>query len=134
LPGNVIAANKHNGVEVSGSGTNNNYVYGNLIGTASDGTTPLGNSMNGVLVTSSATGTRIGGPSPAVGNTISGNSLPGVVITQSATQTLVQRNEIGTTYDGTLECGNTHDGVTYRPATTPSRTTSFPPITAMGWL
>jgi hypothetical protein len=111
LPGNVISGNRHNGVEVPGAGTNSNFVFGNLIGPGSDGSSDIGNEMDGVLVTLGATGTSIGGPSPALGNTISGNSLSGVVITQGATQTIVQQNEIGTTFDGLFGLGNTHDGV-----------------------
>lgn len=72
--GNVISGNGSDGVEAAGSTT----IQGNLIGTASDGSTPLGNSSNGVLI--SGNGNTIGGEEAGAGNVISSNGAAGVQV------------------------------------------------------
>ena len=70
---NVISGNG-NGVEIAVSGTTGNVVLGNYIGTDITGTLKLGNTSDGVLIDSSASGNTIGGTATGAGNVISGNS------------------------------------------------------------
>ena len=77
--GNVISGNTGAGLMLSGSGTNNNLVEGNYIGTDPTGTSALGNG-EGVLILGGATSNTIGGAITGAGNVISGNSGDGVEI------------------------------------------------------
>lgn len=98
--GNLISGNLGAGLVV-GSGA---VVQGNLIGTDVTGTRALGNASAGVWVGFDATGSLIGGATPAVRNVISGNAWNGVYIEGS--NHLVQGNFIGTDITGTLALGN----------------------------
>ncbi len=60
---NTIAGNGENGIQILGVDARGNQVMGNLIGLASDGTTGLGNTLNGILLTGDASGNLIGFPS-----------------------------------------------------------------------
>jgi hypothetical protein len=104
--GNTISGNG-NGVEISGAGTDGNFVVGNLIGTNAAGSPGLGNG-NGVVIESGANHNLIGAPVLFFGggNTISGNTNFGVWITGASSDTQVQGNKIGTTPDGTTALGN----------------------------
>jgi hypothetical protein len=77
--GNVISGNTGAGVMLSGSGTNNNLVEGNYIGTDPTGTSALGNG-EGVLILGGAIDNTIGGTIAGAGNVISSNSGDGVEI------------------------------------------------------
>jgi hypothetical protein len=77
---NVISANSNDGVEIVGVGTNNNVVRGNLIGTAADGVSNLGNASQGVDVRDRASLNVIGGTATGEGNTIAFNGGNGVLI------------------------------------------------------
>ncbi len=117
---NVISSSSisstEDGVEVSGTGTNNNAVKGNYIGVDITGAAALANAGNGVYVTAGATGTIVGGdtttPGTAPGNVISGNSSAGVYIQSSSTTgTLVQGNLVGLNAAGTAKLANGTFGV-----------------------
>src|SRR5207253_2180812 len=81
--GNVISGNNKNGVKLVGG--NNNSVFGNFIGTEKNGTTALGNGMNGIAIT---TNDSVIGGAPMVvagdvwapGNVISANAQDGVFL------------------------------------------------------
>ena len=108
--GNVISAN-YFGVVLSGSGTSDNLVQGNLIGTTKNGTVKLGNLFDGIQIEMAATANTVGGTTAGAGNVISGNNN-GVDITDTGTTgNLVQGNRIGTDRTGTINLGNTTDGV-----------------------
>jgi titin len=86
-PGNVISNNgadpvgprTGNGVLIRDSGSTNNTVQGNYIGTDVSGLSPLGNKRDGVYVEASAgSGNEIGGAAANVGNVISANGLWGI--------------------------------------------------------
>jgi CSLREA domain-containing protein len=83
--GNLVSGNNEQGVTIGGS--SGNVVAGNLIGTAADGTSDLGNTQTGVLVENGATNTTIGGTAAGAGNTIAFNgfSLTGVAVTGDET-------------------------------------------------
>ncbi len=110
--GNVISGNSGFGLAIE-SGTalsSNNVLHGNLIGTAADGLTALGNTLGGVVV-SGGSANQIGGAGAGLGNVLSGNSGPGLEVEGGATGTLVQGNLIGIGSDGKTPVGNLGDGV-----------------------
>lgn len=90
-PDNVISGNTGDGVEITGSGTTNNQVHGNLIGTNAMGTSALGNGGHGVHVSSSASANTIGGAS--AGNVIAFNNGDGIFVA-SGTRNRIQQNAI----------------------------------------
>lgn len=91
---NIIAGNFGNGILLSGPGATLNSIQNNFIGTNSIGAN-LGNLIEGVLVTSSATSNTIGGTTVGAGNTIAFNSSDGVhVSSTTATGNAIQRNAI----------------------------------------
>ena len=59
--GNVISGNTNDGVQIVGSGTSDNVVAGNLIGTNVTGTVAIVNGYNGVQLSNDASGNTIGG-------------------------------------------------------------------------
>lgn len=60
LLGNVISGNSGDGVEITGQGSDSNYVAGNIIGADLALSTPLGNQGHGVLVDDQAAAAMIG--------------------------------------------------------------------------
>ncbi|MGO9111654.1 MAG: DUF4347 domain-containing protein, partial [Thermoguttaceae bacterium] len=108
--GNVISGNAHQGVRIE-SGSSDNVVEGNYIGTDPTGSVSAGNLVTGIQITGSANNT-IGGTAAGAGNVISGNSGPGIEITGSAsTGNFVYGNLIGTNASGTGSLGNSGPGV-----------------------
>ena len=107
--GNVISSNGSSGVIIVGSGTTNNTLADNKIGTDITGLLDRGNSASGVSV-DGAPGNRIGVPGD--GNLISGNTADGIFITDSgASSNLVQGNRIGLTSAGNSSLPNGQNGV-----------------------
>jgi hypothetical protein len=126
--GNVISANKTQGIAIEGSSPNPsgnplvpNRIEGNIIGSDKTGTMDLGNGENGIRISGGATATQIGGPTPipgtGAGNVISGNDGNGILIQNSPgdSSTLVSNriegNIIGADKTGTVALGNSLDGV-----------------------
>lgn len=112
--GNVISGNERRGVQIRDAGSNNNKVAGNYIGVAVNGTSPLGNGDIGVEIIDGPTGNVIGtngnGVSDALeANVISSNSFGVFIIAAPSNQ--IAGNFIGTDKTGTLDLGNTVDGV-----------------------
>jgi hypothetical protein len=117
---NVISGNERDGVAIVGGLAAGNMVQGNYIGTDWSGMNDLGNTQNGVLITSpvgSAPGTNaavnntIGGETAGAHNVISGNDRDGVQIGFGATDNKVRGNLIGTKANGVEALGNTRHGV-----------------------
>jgi parallel beta-helix repeat protein len=73
--GNVISGNDGPGVRVIGSGSKNNSIVSNIIGSALGSESDLGNKGPGIYVDSEATATTIGGPNAPFGNMIAYNSI-----------------------------------------------------------
>jgi hypothetical protein len=112
---NVISGNEKSGIFMVLNGSTGNQVQGNLIGTDVTGTVDLGNSFDGVSIDAAPNNT-IGGTAVGAGNVISGNDYHGILFQNlnapsGATGNLVQGNLIGTDVSGTLDLGNTVDGV-----------------------
>jgi uncharacterized repeat protein (TIGR01451 family) len=76
---NVISGNDGFGVQIATTGTSNNTVQGNFIGTDASGTAALGNS-EGVHISLGASGNSIGGFASGAGNVIAFNSLNGITV------------------------------------------------------
>jgi CSLREA domain-containing protein len=109
---NVISGNDENGVYIYGSGTTSNTISGNYIGTDATGTVDLGNSWVGVFIGGGSEDNVIGGDTAAERNVISGNDQRGVYITHSGTTSnTISGNYIGTDATGTVDLGNSWNGV-----------------------
>ncbi len=107
---NVISGNTLGGVVIFGTGTNNNQVQLNRIGTDITGTIALGNGGAGVAVLQGAANTLVGGPGAA--NQIAGNQGDGVQVAGPATTgTIIQGNFIGTDAAGANALANRFHGV-----------------------
>ena len=116
--GNVISGQigaNSDGIEIDNTGANNNKIHGNYIGTNFDGTAPIANARNGVVIYDGVQGTQIGGTGTGQGNIISGNAENGVVIDGNGKITtsgnIVAGNYIGVDVNGTGDLGNTGNGV-----------------------
>jgi parallel beta-helix repeat protein len=105
--GNLISANKDDGVLISDCGTSNNVVEGNDIGTTYGAGGALPNGGDGVRITSNASQNTVGG---GARNVISGNTKQGVAI-QAAQSNVVLGNYIGTNANATAAVPNGKDGV-----------------------
>jgi hypothetical protein len=110
---NIISGNQDDGVEISGNLATDNQVLGNFVGTDENGTADLGNSNDGVEISSGADDNTIGGTAAGARNILSGNGGDGVQIIGGllATGNEVLGNFIGTKANGNEALGNTGDGV-----------------------
>ena len=106
---NIISGNNGFGVRIAA--VTDNQVKGNFIGTDVTGTLDLGNTQGGVVLANGANNNQIGGAVAAERNIISGNNGDGVAIQSNSTGNQVKGNFIGTDVTGTLDLGNTGDGV-----------------------
>ncbi|MGO9080775.1 MAG: hypothetical protein ACLQDY_17300 [Streptosporangiaceae bacterium] len=131
---NVISGNGGSGVVLSGS--SNDVVAANRIGTSPAGTSARGNGGSGIMITGRADSNEIGGTDytdpktgqannptgskgtvtpvfivPALGNLISGNNGNGVLIKNGPRGTMLNGNFIGTTASGDAALGNGGNGV-----------------------
>lgn len=122
---NIISGNLGNGIKVVVSSfTTDTRIQGNLIGTAADGRTPLGNQQNGILLPGSGAGTSLvgsaAGPNPNTSNTIAFNLRNGISVQPpavtgppSTTQPQAQRISANSIHDnGQLGIDLGDDGVT----------------------
>ncbi len=71
----------------------------------------LGNTLDGIRLTANSVSTTIGGTAIGAGNVIGGNR-DGIAIVDADTN-LIQGNFIGTDPSGTLNFGNTSDGIDF---------------------
>jgi parallel beta-helix repeat protein len=111
--GNLISGNGGHGIELSGTATKNNQVFGNRIGTNAAGSSAVSNGKSGVLVAIGAKDNAIGGADG--GNQISGNQADGVTVRDQGTNgNKIQGNLIGTNAAGTGALGNAHHGINLR--------------------
>jgi hypothetical protein len=114
--GNVISANAM-GIHIVEQDTDRNRILGNLIGTDSSGTKPLGNQGqpgigDGINIGYGASHTIIGGEMPGARNIISANGDDGITLQNGGTNgTQVIGNYIGTDITGRKALGNAEMGV-----------------------
>jgi uncharacterized repeat protein (TIGR01451 family) len=89
----------------------NNVVQGNFIGVDVTGAKALPNVIG--LSISSGDMNLIGGTTPAARNIISGNNGDGIEVFNGSDQNLIQGNYIGVDVSGTVNLGNTGDGINH---------------------
>ena len=93
--GNVISGNASSGIRITATGTNDNLVQGNYIGTDASGTLNIGNTDYGVLFDiSDPSNNTVGGSASGAGNTIAYNGQDGVGLAMSGTGNAVLSNAI----------------------------------------
>jgi titin len=92
--GNVISGNGRNGVLIAQTGSNNNLVQGNFIGTDRSGTLMLGNGYQGVGLVESAASNTVGGTVSGAANTIAFNTSTGVTVGTAASDTAAVGNAL----------------------------------------
>ncbi len=110
---NVISGNWQDGVRIENSGTSNNTVEGNYIGTTASGLSALHNNGSGVSLRDGAQNNTVGGDVPAERNIISGNLVSGVWLRSASTSgNTISGNYIGVNATGTAGLNNFGDGVT----------------------
>ncbi|MCX7722340.1 MAG: right-handed parallel beta-helix repeat-containing protein [Verrucomicrobiae bacterium] len=113
---NVISGNTGTGILIDGSGSTNNLVLGNFIGTGLTGTEARPNGEAGIRV-QYASGTLIGGTTPGARNIISGNGQNGVFLAYFSGSSRVLGNFIGADATGALPLGNGAHGVRIEAST-----------------
>jgi titin len=106
---NLLSGNAGAGISLENAGAIGATVQGNRIGTNAAGTAALPNAGGGVLVI--APNALIGGTATGARNLISGNTGHGVSVNTAGAGARVQGNYIGTDVTGTLDLGNTQNGV-----------------------
>jgi hypothetical protein len=89
---NVISANQW-GIQIDGSTATLNLIEGNNVGTDITGTAPLGNEINGIILSNDASDNSIGGTGGGQGNIIAFNVEAGV-LAQSGTGDSILSNSI----------------------------------------
>jgi hypothetical protein len=107
---NIISANAGNGIQI-GTNTiqaNLNYIFGNFIGTDTNGLLPRGNAKNGILL-QGCTNIIIGSNSAPL-QLISGNVSNGIKITRSGLNQIYD-NYIGLGVNGLQMIPNGRDGI-----------------------
>jgi len=109
---NVISGNNQTGILLFGTGSSNNLVVGNFIGSGLYGTNDLGNGTDGIQI-NGASGNTIGGTNPGSANVIAGNNSDGIEVTgAAATANIIVGNRIGLdSLDGPL--GNALSGIRF---------------------
>jgi trimeric autotransporter adhesin len=108
---NVIAGNSDDGIQIDGETSDGNTIQGNFIGMNATGTATLANGVDGILITSGADNTVIGGTGAAEHNVIGGSGQWGIELWGASSGTRIRGNYIGTDEGATLNLGNTYDGV-----------------------
>jgi hypothetical protein len=104
---NIISGNGANGVFINQAGTTGNKVLGNFIGLNATGAADLGNTGDGVRVSSGAANNTVGGTVAGARNVISGNGGDGIRIKDAGTDgNKVQGNFIGLNAAGAAAIGN----------------------------
>ena len=111
---NVISGNGNEGVEIDGTGTSDNTVEGDDIGTDSSGKHALPNEFDGVGILLGASDNTIGGLSGGAGNLIADNLGNGVVVGFNATDGSTGNEILGNSITGNVGLGIDlgYDGVT----------------------
>jgi hypothetical protein len=113
---NLISGNLGNGINASKAMSN--IIQRNLIGVGSDGTKPLGNGQNGILMTdSSGTIGAVSGPNLETANSIAFNLADGIALTGNTQPVRISANSIHDNGQSGIDLGN--DGVTANDAGDP---------------
>lgn len=115
---NVISGNNSDGIQVDTAGASDNLILGNYIGTSAGGNAAIPNSGNGIVLSTGAVGTEIGGAAGA-GNVVSGNGQNGIFIaTAAVSNTVITNNNIGTNAASSAGLPNLAQGIAIEGADT----------------
>ena len=106
--GNLISDNGFGNIYLSG--TSQNTVQGNFIGTDITGKVALSSNPSEGVALVDATQNSIGGTTAGAGNVIAGNST-GILLFAGSTANLVEGNLVGTNASGSSSLGNKDDGI-----------------------
>ncbi|MCA9063345.1 MAG: DUF4347 domain-containing protein, partial [Planctomycetaceae bacterium] len=110
IRGLIINRFGHSGILVTGSG--NNTLAGNYIGTDVTGTTGPGNGWSGITLSNGASGNSIGGTSIGDRNLVSGNTLNGIALSGAGTDgNLIIGNYVGVNAAGSGSVANGGNGI-----------------------
>jgi titin len=104
---NVLSGNSKAGVRID-KGASGNAVLGNYIGTNYSGTVALANQVG---IEDAGQNNTLGGSVLGARNVLSGNSGDGILLDSSATGETVQGNYIGLNYNGKTALANGSNGV-----------------------
>jgi hypothetical protein len=108
---NLISGND-NGISIGGPGVYGVQIFGNYIGTASNGVTALPNTGDGVYLEQGVQSITVGGSLAGQRNLISGNGGDGVHLYGSGTAfNTIQGNYIGLASNGTTALPNAGSGI-----------------------
>jgi hypothetical protein len=111
--GNLVSGNKQTGILID-TGSANNILNGNFVGTSANGNSPIGNALDGVWINGASNNSLIGCQfvnNPFVYyNVLSGNGGNGLHITNSNTVT-VQANFFGAGANNATLVPNGNDGI-----------------------
>ena len=110
ISGLVIINFPGSGISLSSASANSNTIRNCYIGVGSDGITPAGNSSYGIWI-SGCVNNVIGGYGANDGNVLSANSAGLIINALGADSNTVIGNFIGTDHTGTVDVGNTMDGI-----------------------
>jgi hypothetical protein len=102
---NLISGSQQYGIRLMDTGTAQNTVEGNYVGTTADGTGALSNGI-GIRLENGPTQTTIGGTTAEARNVISGNAAAGIQMLGTGTANVVAGNYIGTSATGTSKLAN----------------------------
>jgi hypothetical protein len=138
--GNVISANRGNGIAIFGAGVGNTVVQRNRIGTQVDGKAALGNGLNGIAVENTGPDT-IGGMTKSLGNRIAFSGHDGIAVTNGtghallansifANGTLGLTDSIGIDLTGCPACVGVTPNDTNDGDTGPNNRQNFPIVTS----
>ncbi|MEC4983929.1 MAG: DUF4347 domain-containing protein, partial [Oscillatoria sp. PMC 1076.18] len=110
---NIISGNDIFGIYLFGgaNSASGNSIQGNYIGTDKNGTTAVGNGLDGIRIQDSSNTNPIGGTATNAGNLISGNGTNGIFLDNGANNSVILGNFIGTDATGTADLGNGEDGI-----------------------
>ena len=107
---NLVSGNDAKGIKIEKS-CSGNLVQGNFVGTDVTGMATLGNANDGIQIENGAFNNTVGGTTAGTRNIISGNGSDGVELDGSVFGCIVLGNYIGTDSTGTVDLGNTFNGI-----------------------
>jgi hypothetical protein len=110
--GNVVAGNLANGIAME-LGSHRAVVTGNYVGIGADGTTLLGNGLEGIYAFNSDS-LKIGMAAPGMGNIVVGSGAQGIHLNgggNGSSNALIYNNWVGTNGSDTTTFGNQFNGI-----------------------
>jgi len=109
---NIISGNGQYGILMVDTGTEQNRIAGNYIGTDATGSSAIPNEVGGISLQNGSAYNTIGGANPGEGNLISGNDGQGIYLVQAGTDNnTISGNIIGLNADGNAVLPNSRNGI-----------------------